>query len=72
MHPDPSRRRECRPPCRQRLLKGATAFVTHEPCEKCSKTLAQSGITRIVYRSAYPNKYNELFLRDVEVVHLSK
>jgi dCMP deaminase len=54
------------------LLKGATAFVTHEPCEKCSKTLAQSGIARIVYRSAYPNKYNDTFLRDVEVVHLSK
>ncbi|MEH7525044.1 cytidine/deoxycytidylate deaminase family protein [Bacillus sp. JJ1503] len=52
------------------LLKGATAYVTHEPCENCAKTIAQSGISKIVYRHAYPNKYNEYFLKNVEVVHL--
>ncbi|AKF95036.1 cytidine/deoxycytidylate deaminase family protein [Brevibacillus laterosporus] len=51
-------------------LKGATAYVTHEPCENCAKTLAQSGIARIVYRNAYPNKWNEHFLKGIEVVHL--
>jgi dCMP deaminase len=54
------------------LLKGATAFITHEPCENCAKTMAQSGIIKIVFRESYPNKWNETFLRDIEVVHLSK
>lgn len=53
-------------------LKGATAYVTHEPCENCAKTLAQSGIKRIVYRDAYPNKWNGHFLKDIEVVHLPR
>lgn len=52
-------------------LIGATAYVTHEPCEKCAKTLAQSGIVRIVFAKEYPNKYNETFLRDIEVVQLA-
>ncbi|MCP8967189.1 dCMP deaminase family protein [Ectobacillus sp. SYSU M60031] len=51
-------------------LKGATAYITHEPCENCAKTLAQAGITRVVYSHAYPNPWNRHFLRDVEVVHL--
>lgn len=51
-------------------LKGATAYVTHEPCEKCAKTLAQAGIVRIVFESEYPNKWNEHFLKNIEVVHL--
>ncbi|MGQ7278091.1 MULTISPECIES: deoxycytidylate deaminase [Brevibacillus] len=51
-------------------LKGATAYVTHEPCENCSKILAQVGIRRIVYRNAYPNKWNQYFLKDLEVVHM--
>lgn len=51
-------------------LKGATAYVTHEPCEKCAKTLAQSGITKIVFQEAYPNEWNIHFLKDVEVIHL--
>ncbi|KAB2338621.1 cell division protein DedD [Cytobacillus depressus] len=52
------------------LIQEATAYVTHEPCENCAKTLAQSGIAKVVYRHAYPNKYNEQFLKNVEVVHL--
>ncbi|MBO0959432.1 cytidine/deoxycytidylate deaminase family protein [Neobacillus sp. MM2021_6] len=54
------------------LIKGATAYVTHEPCEKCSKTLAQAGISKIVFKNAYPNKWNEYFLKDIEVVHYIK
>jgi len=53
-------------------LHGATAYVTHEPCENCSKILAQVGIKRIVYREAYANKWNTLFLKDIEVVHLPR
>lgn len=54
------------------LLKGATAYVTHEPCENCSKTLAQAGISRVVFRDSYPNKWNKYFLKNIEVVHLPK
>lgn len=52
-------------------LIGATAYITHEPCEKCAKTLAQSGVIKIVFQHPYPNKWNEHFLRDVEVIQLS-
>jgi dCMP deaminase len=51
-------------------LKGSTAYVTHLCCEKCSKTLAQAGIDKIVYRNHYENKYNENFLQGIELVHL--
>ncbi|WP_338750250.1 cytidine/deoxycytidylate deaminase family protein [Bacillus sp. FJAT-52991] len=53
-------------------LKGAAAYVTHEPCENCAKTLAQAGIQRIIYRHAYPNKWNQHFLKGIEVKHLPK
>ena len=53
-------------------LQGATAYVTHLCCEKCSKTLAQAGIARIVYRHHYENKYNQHFLQDIELVHLKE
>lgn len=53
-------------------LKGSTAYVTHLCCEKCSKTLAQAGIKRIVYRHHYDNKYNKHFLSNIELVQLTK
>lgn len=49
---------------------GATAYVTHEPCENCTKLLLQAGVVRIVFRSAYENKYNQHFIGDVEWHHL--
>ena len=52
-------------------LMGATVYVTHEPCEKCSKTLAQAGIKRIVYKHGYANKWNKFFWENIEVVHLT-
>ena len=51
-------------------LKGATAYITHEPCENCAKILAQVGLNRIVYRNAYPNKWNQYFLKDILVEQL--
>lgn len=46
-------------------LKGATIYVTHEPCENCSKLIAQAGIARIVYKQPYSNKYNDIFLKGI-------
>lgn len=34
--------------------KGATVYVTDEPCWTCANMLANSGITEIVYDRAYP------------------
>lgn len=42
-------------------LKGATAYVTHEPCETCAKLLVQAGIDEVIFAAAYPNKYNSHF-----------
>lgn len=52
----------------RRDLQGATIYVTHEPCENCSKMIAQAGIKRIVYGESYDNPYNHYFLKDLEVV----
>lgn len=50
---------------------GATAYVTAMPCEGCSKILAQSGISKIVYLKDYPNKYNHHFLSGIELEEFS-
>ena len=33
--------------------KDATLYLTHSPCNDCSKLVLQSGITRLVYQEAY-------------------
>jgi dCMP deaminase len=48
-------------------LKGATAYITHEPCHNCAKILAQVGIARVVYNKPYHNKWNKIFLKDLTV-----
>ncbi len=48
-------------------LSGATVYVTHYPCETCSKLLAQAGIARIVYRNYYANANSDQFLKNIEV-----
>lgn len=46
-------------------LQGSTAYVTHEPCETCSKLLIQAGIKRIVFKHPYKNKNNLHFVKGV-------
>jgi dCMP deaminase len=50
-------------------LKGSTAYVTHEPCENCTKLLVQAGIIRIVFKKKYFNKFNHHFIGNTEWVH---
>lgn len=52
--------------------KGATVYVTHEPCENCAKVLAQKGIKRVVFKNAYLNKYNHHFNKDMEWEHFEE
>ncbi|MGL5690417.1 MAG: deoxycytidylate deaminase [Bacteroidales bacterium] len=32
---------------------GCVMYVTHRPCDQCLKNIAQSGITRVVYKHEY-------------------
>lgn len=53
-------------------LTGATAYVTHQPCEVCTKLLIQSGITKVYYKNKYDNKYINRILdtcNHVEFIH---
>lgn len=53
-------------------MESSTAYVTHEPCETCTKLLRQAGTVRVVYRKAYPNQYNKIFNRNIEWIHKPK
>ena len=54
-------------------LEGATLYVTLEPCADCSKLIAQSGITRVMYSESYSPEGVE-FLRkcNIEVTQLEQ
>lgn len=49
-------------------VQGGTAYVTHEPCETCTKLLNQAGIIRVVFIKPYNNKYNKYFQQGMEMV----
>ena len=40
---------------READLSACTLYVTHSPCENCSKLVAQSGIKKIVFAKYYDN-----------------
>ena len=37
-------------------VKGATIYVTHQPCVVCTKMLINAGIERVVYANPYPDQ----------------
>lgn len=39
-------------------LKGATMYVTTQPCVTCMKAMVTSGIERIVYEGDYPDAFS--------------
>jgi len=51
-------------------VEGAIAYVTHEPCETCSKLLNQASVTRIVYAIPYKNDRNRLFVEGITLEHI--
>jgi|SRR5690625_2295741 len=51
-------------------IKEATAYVTHEPCEYCTKLLNHSGIKKVVFKNSYPNPYNKHFIKPMEWIYL--
>lgn len=34
-------------------VEGATLYITHSPCVRCARLVAQSGISRVVYINEY-------------------
>ena len=47
--------------------KGATLYITLSPCKECSKLIIQSGITRVVFHSAYKDSSGIDFLTEYGV-----
>lgn len=57
--------------CAPEERKGATLYVTDQPCAECSKLIINSGITRVVYAREYPPDFDWFSLAPwIEVVHL--
>jgi dCMP deaminase len=52
--------------------KGATLYITLSPCKECSKLIHQSGITRVVYATAYKDTSGVRFLEKagIQITHL--
>ena len=52
--------------------KGATLYITLSPCKECSKLIHQSGITRVVFASAYKDTSGIDFLEKarIQLTHL--
>ncbi len=46
---------------------GCTLYVTHSPCKMCAKMVAQSGISRVVYKKEYRDLDGIDFLKRVGV-----
>lgn len=48
--------------------KGATIYVTDEPCLECAKLIIQTGITRVVYSRSYRIHDGIRLLKEAKVV----
>ena len=48
-------------------VKGATIYVTHQPCVLCAKILINAGIKRIVYKYGYPDEFSLELLKEAGV-----
>ncbi|MCY8196561.1 deaminase [Bacillus spizizenii] len=52
--------------------EGACAYVTHEPCEHCTRSLAQAGIKTVFFQEGYQNKWNAKFNTDMQWIQLER
>lgn len=48
-------------------IKGATLYVTHEPCVVCAKMLVNARIEGIIYAGAYPDELARKILQEAHV-----
>jgi len=52
-------------------VRGATIYVTHQPCVICAKLLINAGITTIIYKEKYPDELAIILLKEsgVKLIH---
>ena len=48
--------------------EGSTMYITISPCMECAKLIAQSGITRVVYKNFYRDKKSLDFLSEFGIL----
>ncbi len=54
-------------------IKGASIYVTHQPCSICTKMLINSGITRFVFQEPYNDPLAEEMMEEAGIeVHIHK
>lgn len=46
---------------------GATLYCTHQPCVICSKMIVNAGITKVMYKFAYPDDFAIKILSEANV-----
>jgi len=49
-------------------VKGASIYITNEPCIICAKMLINAGITEVIVADGYPDKMAKEFLDDAEII----
>ena len=47
--------------------EGSTLYCTHSPCMECSKLIAQSGITRVLYATKYREDSGLYLLKSLDI-----
>jgi len=52
-------------------LKGATIYVTCQPCSMCAKMLINAGIVKIIYKGSYPDDLSLELLNEANVELIS-
>ena len=52
-------------------VEGCTLYCTHQPCVICAKIIINAGISRVVYKDGYPDKFS-IQLFDEAGVEVSK
>lgn len=56
----------------KRDLVDCVVYVTHEPCETCTKLLVQAGVKEVIYLNAYSNRNNIHFNAGINWVQYVK
>lgn len=48
-------------------IKGATIYVTHQPCVLCAKMIINAGIRRVVFAGSYPDEMATKLFQEAEI-----
>ncbi len=49
-------------------VEGCTLYCTHQPCVICAKIIINSGISRVVYKEGYPDKFSMQLFKEANVL----